>query len=163
MKLDNVARVFRYTSMDMKNIFFTILMDYSPWRIYCGHEFSAPSPSDPASLRRLKSTDFNEMHFQLPNDDGFLESLFDRFDVKSWRRAEDVFTKEELPIIMDGSSISFFHKRGSKINEINFTEQCFPTHKPFPEFVALTALLAYLEFLVAGKSVELGADSLFLS
>ncbi len=144
MKLNNVMRIYRQSYFG-DNYFYTILMDYSLWKVCYSGEFNlAQNYTEPESLENIVEAELMKLHNAISEIDSWIEAFFRHEDVSKWRKAEDVIPKEKMKMIHNGSSIGLIWKKGSTIKEFVYEENVYPESIPFPEFKKLQNLIDHL-------------------
>lgn len=147
MKLDNVMRIYRHSYFG-NNYFYTILMDYSPWKICYSRELILNEKyMNPGSIGKIKKSELLKLHNAVSEIDSWIIEFFRTEDVLKWRKAVDVIPQQKMNLVDDGSTIGLIWKSGRTLKEISYQEGVYPGSIPFPEFRKLESLIDHLDGL----------------
>lgn len=145
MKNENAARIYRFSYFG-DNYFYTILMDYNPWKLYYCEGFPCGAGlEEPQSLKEINSAEILEFHKSIPDVSSWLIDFFQRQNIFKWRKAKNVIPEDHMTMILDGSSIGLIYKKGKRLRNIVYEENVYPESISFPEFDALIELIDHLD------------------
>lgn len=146
MKFENVLRIYHH-SYNGTCYFYTILKDYSPWRLYYHGIYPMTFFGEPGSLQYIDTDEFLCRHRPMGEATPELERFFRDHDIATWRSEDEIFTEPLEQMLLDGITIGLISKAGNKIKEVSFSEGIYPESVPVPEAHELIELLDLLDAL----------------